>query len=372
MLTKKQENLKQILLEKLKQNENKEIQIKLRYAKNEFGYSANTLKNVLTILKKEKIIKVEKIGSKGGIKLSLHLKEKINIKMKNINFENKYFIGREKDINFIKSEIKKGHHILIYGKTGVGKTNIMNEIFKNEIMIYTDYINSVKDIYKIISEKIIDNNFLNDKEKEETKLMIKKFNIKQFQYFLIEKLKNIETVIVIDNINNNINKNFLGIIQILQKYCQIILIIRENILNNLTNTEILWPFKKIEIKRLDSKIIKELVEKLIIENDLIIINKSIFLKKLENNSKGNLIALFDILRQLKKDGIIDFEKINNISHVSTEKYFDLSYLILIFIIFAVVLKISGRSNQNNDYILVGSVLLYIFMFIRIFLVKMVK
>jgi hypothetical protein len=148
--------------------------------------------------------------------------------------------------------------------------------------------------------------------------------------------------------------------------------LRVETLNNLTNTEILWSLKKIEVKRLDKPTIKILLENLIKDNNLVVINKSNFFRKLGSNSKGNLIALLDMLKQLKNEGIIDFEKINNISHNAEARYFDLTYLILLFIIFAVVLRILGRSNQNNDYVLVGSVLLYSFMFIRIFLFKMIK
>jgi nucleoside-triphosphatase THEP1 len=373
-ISQKQKEIKKIILEKLHQAENKEIDIKLRYAKNDFGYSPSTLKNTLDILKKEKIIKIEKIGSKGGLKLKLHIKEKIlQIQNQNNNFINNNFLGREKDILILNSEIKKKNNLLIFGKAGIGKTTLIKEIFKEKNIVYADYTNSVKDLYKILANKIIDINFTDEKEKKEIEQVVKNYNIKNFQHFLSEQLKNNNNnIVIIDNINTNINKNFLGVMQILKQYSQIILILRVETLNNLTNTEILWSLKKIEVKRLDKPTIKILLENLIKDNNLVVINKSNFFRKLGSNSKGNLIALLDMLKQLKNEGIIDFEKINNISHNAEARYFDLTYLILLFIIFAVVLRILGRSNQNNDYVLVGSVLLYSFMFIRIFLFKMIK
>jgi integrase/energy-coupling factor transporter ATP-binding protein EcfA2 len=291
-------------------------------------------------------------------------------KIISITADNKFLIGREKEVKKIELLINKGVSCVLTGPSGIGKSFILENLkFDKKILSLDD----TKDFKKSIANILL-HLFQGDKEqvaqmlydtkevsKLETKISVE--SLQSLCKLLIDSTKKNEYVLKIGDIDL-ITPTVVKQLETLKEHFIILTSAREI---KLQHSSFMWAFEKIEIKelaRVDSiRLFQRLTDQIEFENPEFVRNK------IYDTTLGNPRSIVEISERLQKEDYHDAHTVEQICNSylgKSTKEIDMSIYLFVILGGFALLRSIGRESGESSLRFIGSAIMLIMLFARFF------
>ncbi|MEM4406423.1 MAG: ATP-binding protein [Candidatus Methanomethylicaceae archaeon] len=303
-------------------------------------------------------------------------------------------MGRDALLSHIFTEIKKGKHVLLTGRTGLGKTTILEALhdgflIKGSRSIFVAQTNPMKPCLEDMVEELHRNSDLclyeyeSDHFKAEMpwnklRRTFRRMVIKDLCSIIIRSLQDAakkETpprkyIIFLDHLEK-ITPAQEAFFSTLSHHATLVGATDEKKPSKHLK-RVWWLFKEIEIQPLEDKEIKEIAGLYIDKSGLLVEDRELFLTSLTKESRGNPLACANILAEYQGERVIQKSHIRQFHAEAGVKEIDVTPVFLL----AMAVGIASRflalgMNDASLYVLAG--FMYAgFYFFRFFFYKALK
>jgi replication-associated recombination protein RarA len=266
-------------------------------------------------------------------------------------------IGREKEINKIKSALRRKANVLLIGKRGVGKSHILKQIAEemSEKCYYIPVLQPAKSALTEALGKIMGLDADGLKE-----IGVSKMTIPQVAEKLIEAIKEKDGfVLIIDALDKISAANSEWLTKLAEEITILGATVEPKDSEHLTR--FFWTFEIQEIQPLPDKEIKELVKQTIKRDKIQFADKSalkLFMSKVPDNAKGIPLAAIELCKKASnhtRKVSISFIRENLRDHGASVKFIDATYLFIgLFGIIMAMRYISRGMGSMDAYTFWGA------------------
>jgi len=332
------------------------------------GHSSLNTTSIYTHFTDEQLrLSIEKSTAKKGVynRIKNLFKSK---KQKLINvrtIDNTHFIGRAQQIKEIQELVNKDINVIVTGKTGVGKTAIL------------DNISTAKKIIKVEDTTLIKQTLINillylyrgDKEavkqllfpelsETEIKIKINKQSTKHISNEIVNLCKTKEYILYINNIDD-ISKSAKKVIENLKDTFVIVTSSRQI---KIDDSSFLWNFERIEIDELTRQEALTLISVESNSYNLEISDYETFTSHILEQSLKNPRIIKEMIFRYSKEFIIDTATIRSITHTGALKEIDMTMFFVTLIAALAVFRYLSAEMDNTSLRFIGGASMILLLF----------
>lgn len=294
---------------------------------------------------------------------------------------NSVFIGREKEVQEILTELKKGKNILLSGDIGIGKSAILQKVFSlhQGKKIYIQSTKGKEQLIEIIrSMTEMEDLSWEDlwmKEKKEkmtwkdirrtvTRMKIREMTEILLPILRIKKKRDPYTLFFDDM--TSVSPTQLAIYNSLFETCQICSCISEK---KPALKKIYWKMKEIPIGPLSPQDQKKIIEVITMKKNILVQHPEFFQKAIMQKSQGNPQAIIDILTESSYEKTISRKHIREIKHDAAIRYIDMTPFLFLVGIILICFRYFGIGIGSSEMYIMGGIGAGLFIFFRFFLYR---
>lgn len=291
------------------------------------------------------------------------------------------FIGREKDVQEILTELKKGKNILLSGDVGIGKSAILQKVFflheKKKIYIKSqklkeqliEIIQGMTEINDLSWEDL----WMKKKEEKMTwkdiRRTVTRMKIREMTEILLPVLhikKKRDTYTLFFDDITSISPTQLGVFNSFFESCQICGCVSEK---KTSLKKIYWKMKEMKIGPLSLPDQKKIIEFFILKKNILVQHPEFFQKTITVKSQGNPQAIMDILIESSHEKTISKKHIREMKHDAAVRYIDMTPFLLLFGVVLVCFRYLGMGMGNFEMYIIGGIGAGLFIFFRFFIYR---
>ena len=302
--------------------------------------------------------------------------------------ETKEIVGRDREIETLVKEMKKGRSCLLIGDIGTGKSTILRQAYSQitkETKIKCLYILKswpLKDMLYFIMEEMHERyHDLLPLPKEETKGLLPwkslrkdayRMKINEMASHISQSLKEKDYIIILDQLDR-VTPSSVAVLEMLMDRCCVISA-TSMIKPNPALKRLYWKFKKITVNNLDRGDALKLIDQIIYDLDIPVEDPKMLKNKLLRASRGNPMMIRDVLESGALDQFVSqsfAREIDQLEHAGT-KYIDLTPMLLVIGAVAMTIRFVALGIGSKDlYVFAGAGTAF-FMVVRFFVYRTMR
>jgi replication-associated recombination protein RarA len=266
-------------------------------------------------------------------------------------------IGREKEIQSIKSALRRKANVLLIGQRGVGKSHILVQIAE-EMKANCYYIAILQPAKSALTQAIAEIMDLNADELKE--MGVSRMTVPKLAEMLIEVIKDKDDfVLIIDALDKITATNSEWLTRMAEEITILGAIVEPKDTQHLKR--FFWTFEVVEIKPLSDNDIKRLVILAIKDYNIQFADKSamkLFLGKVTSNSKGIPLSALQLCKKASnhtRKVSVNFIREHLRDHGASIKFIDATYLFIgLFGVIMAMRYISRGMGSMDAYTFWGA------------------
>lgn len=287
-----------------------------------------------------------------------------------INFDTTKLVGREVEARRITELINKNISVVVVGKTGVGKTVLVDSLkFEKPVLEIDDckdfkkaLINILLHLFNGDKEQVM-KLFYPDEEASKVSIRLTKESVPSVCRLLMQVVKQHEYVLKIGDVGN-ITPSVVKALEILKDHFTILTTAREV---KMQTAGFIWNFERVELLNLSRPNALRLTHYLI--QDLEPEDSEYTRNKVWDISEGNPRMIQELTGRFSKEPILDNSTVADIcANYIGKQTQEIDMSIWLFLIFGALslLRYMSRETHNPSLRFIGGVAMIILMFGRYF------
>jgi hypothetical protein len=287
-----------------------------------------------------------------------------------INFDTSQLVGREAEARKITELINKNISVVVLGKTGVGKSELVNSLkFNRKVLEVEDCKEFKKSLANILlylfkgDKEAVLQLFYPDTEPGKLSVQVNKESVPAVCRLLLQVTKPHEYILKIGDIEN-ITPSVVKALEILKDHF-VILTTGRTI--KMQNAGFIWNFERIELQNLTRPSSLRLTHYL--TQDLEPEDSEYLRNKVWDISEGNPRMIQELCGRFRKEPLLDNSTVADIcaNYIGKQtQEIDMSIMLLIIFGALALLRYFGRETHNPSLRFIGGVAMIVLMFGRYF------
>jgi len=287
-----------------------------------------------------------------------------------LNFDTSQLVGREIEARKITDLINKNISVVVVGKTGIGKSELVNSLrFDRKVLEVEDCKEFKKALANILlylfngDKESVLQLFYPDTDPAKLSVQLNKESVPAICRLLMQLTKPHEYILKIGDIEN-ITPSVVKALEILKDHFVILTTAR---VVKMQSAGFIWNFERVELENLSRANSLRLTHYLI--QDLEPEDSEYTRNKVWDISEGNPRMIQELCGRFRKEPILDKETVSDIcSNYIGKQTQEIDMSIYLFIIFGALtlLRYLGRETHNPSLRFIGGVAMIVLMFGRYF------
>lgn len=297
-------------------------------------------------------------------------------------------IGRDAELEILKENVQKRRHVLLTGKMGCGKSAVLREVYsyfsesKKMPILQVEQASPLKSLLLDIGRQLhenfkalrmpgIEEGVIENLEWRQLNRRFTRMNVREQSNCILDSMQAKGYVVILDQLEKVTPTGQAFIEALLGRVCVVGATCNEKSSGQLSR--LWWRFKKIEINNLPRNAAMELIDKLVLENNVLASDMDMFKREVYKKSQGNPMAIIDIINAGSLERYVSQKQIRELEHHDAgRREFDLTPFVLFFGVIAVGARFVALGMNNTDLYILAGIAGGGFMFLRYFLYRMMR